>query len=100
MTELDSLIAQRKELDEKIKALKSNENKFGTVRITRCEGRGGYYNVQTLVKTLSDYQKNEMWFVTIRERTKAEVAHRIRVLITDMSELLASIEGDEKCEKD
>ena len=96
MTELERLIEQRKELDEKIKALKSNMEVFGSVRITKTEKRGGYYGVQTQVKTLSEYTKDYMWMPTIRERTKEEVAHRIRVVISDMSELLKMIEAEKK----
>ena len=98
MTELESLILQRQQLDRKIKELRNHQKTFGTVRINRQENRGGYYNVQTLVNTLSSYGKDEMWFVTIRERTLEEVAHKLRVITTDMSELLRSIE-EETCEK-
>ena len=99
MSELESLIAQKKALENRIKELKLNQKQYGTVRMNRQEGRGGYYNVQTLVKTMSQYGKPDLWFVMIRERTKKEVAHRIRVLITDLSELLANLEKEESCEK-
>jgi hypothetical protein len=36
----------------------------------------------------------------ICERKKEEVAHKIRVIISDMSELLASLDVEGKCEKD
>lgn len=96
MTELEQLIMQKKELEQKIKILKTSERTFNSVRFSRRENRGGFYNVQTLVKTLSDYDSGERWMVTIRERTKEEIAHRIRVVISDMSELLKTIEDEGK----
>ena len=95
MTELEKLLEQRLEINRKIKALQDNVENFGTVRMSKETGRNGYYKVQTLVKTLTPQtygRKEEMWMATIRERTKEEVAHRIRVIITDMSELLKSLE--------
>ena len=97
MTEIEKLIEQRKEIDKKIKALKNHETQFGMVRMSKKEQCGGYFNVQTLVNTLTDHGGGKMWMVTIRERTKEEVMHNIRVLISDMSDLLKSLEeNDEK----
>lgn len=94
MTEIEMLIEQRKEIDKKIKALKNHETQFGMVRMCKKENCGGYFNVQTIVNTLSDHGGGKMWMVTIRERTKEEVMHKIRVLISDLSDLLKHLEDE------
>lgn len=94
MTKLEDLIYQKKKLEEQIALLKGDGQQFGNVRMSRSDSRGGFYSVQTLVKTFSEYDKGERWQITIRERTKKEVAHSLRVIITDMSELLQSIEKE------
>ena len=102
MTELEQLIEQRKEITQRIKALQSNETVFGMVRMTDEEKRGGYFKVSVIVNSLSyDNRCNsERWMPVICEREKETVIHKIRVIISDMSELLARLEGEEKCEKD
>lgn len=97
MTELEKLIEQKKELENRIKALKTNETEFGMVRIFLTERRGGYYNVQNKVNTLNGVyagQKESIWLSVIRERTKEEVMHKIRVLISDLSDLLKHMEEE------
>ena len=102
MTELEKLIEQRREITRKIKELQTNQTVFGIVRMSKEENRGGYFKVSTLVNSLSgwDDKTAERWMPTICEREMETVIHKIRVIITDMSELLASIEGENQCEKE
>lgn len=97
MTELEKLIEQKKELEKRIKALQTNETEFGMVRIFLTDKRGGYYNVQNKVNTLNGVyagRKESIWLSVIRERTKEEVMHKIRVLISDLSDLLKHMEEE------
>lgn len=96
MTELEKLVAQRAEIERRIRELKDNTMVFGSVRINKTSKRGGYIAVQTQVNSFSSYMKETMWMTTIRERTKDEVMHKIRVVITDLSELLEYLEKEEK----
>ena len=97
MTELEQLILQKKELEKRIKALQTNETEFGMVRIFFTERRGGYYNVQNKVNALNEDYKGRtesIWMSAIRERTKEEAMHKIRVLISDLSDLLKHMEEE------
>ena len=97
MTELEQLILQKKELEQKIKALKNSEKDFGMVRISHSDRRGGYYNVQNKVNALNEDfagRIESIWMSAIRERTKEEVMHKIRVLISDLSDLLKHMEEE------
>ena len=97
MTELEQVILQKKELEKRIKALQTNETEFGMVRIFFTERRGGYYNVQNKVNALNEDfagRIESIWMSAIRERTKEEVMHKIRVLISDLSDLLKHMEEE------
>ena len=97
MTELEQLILQKKELEQKIKALKNSEKDFGMVRISHSDRRGGYYNVQSKANMLNGGYKGRtesIWMSAIRERTKEEAMHKIRVLISDLSDLLKHMEEE------
>ena len=99
MTELEKLIEQKKELEKRIKALKTNETEFGMVRIFRTDRRGGYYNVQNKVNALNEDfagRIESIWMSAIRERTKEEAMHKIRVLISDLSDLLKHMEEEDE----
>ena len=97
MTELEKLIEQRKKLDKRIRELKNSATEFGMVRIIHSDNRGGYYNVQSKVNALNAESPKRMqntWLSAIRERTKEEVMHKIRVLISDLSDLLKHMEEE------
>lgn len=103
MTELEKLIEQKKELEKRIKALQTNETEFGMVRIFRTDRRGGYYNVQNKVNALNEDfagRIESIWMSAIRERTKEEVMHKIRILISDLSDLLKHMEEEKDEESD
>jgi hypothetical protein len=96
MTELEKLMQQRSEIERRIRELKDNTRVFGSVRINKTSKRGGYIAVQTSVNSFSACLKDTMWMTTIRERTKDEVMHKIRVIITDLSELLDYLEKEDE----
>ena len=91
MNELENLIAQRRELDAKIRKLKQTGWEHNTAKLT-VERNGSNETWYLKVKTLVPYATNIRWYTIAHTRKKEDILQRIKELYGDLKAIADEVE--------
>ena len=93
MSELDELIAQRKEIDRKIRELKKTDIFFGNTKWSLQRfPRGDEWTVFIKKRTFDPHY--DRWCSVIQMQDKEEAQHQLDLLIEDLKGLKTEIGAD------
>ena len=111
MSEMELLLKQKKEIEDRIKELKSKfmirtdlikfEQKDSSDNDNRCwqVAASGTYMKRKYTKTrpydLISEEEHQRWYPFIHEKTKDEAVKTIREIVRELQKILQKVEGDE-----
>lgn len=100
--ELNDLIAQKKEIEQKIKALQNSETEFGRAKYAiehypteKPDRHHISINVNSYDTPQYSFQRKETWRSIINGKNKEEVVSQIPYIIIDLQGLYDKLTGKE-----
>ena len=95
MTELEMLLAQKKDIEAKIKEIKEEKTTYGRAKLmTESYARGIVWKVKYKIDA-SDYWNDARVNTVAMAQSREKCIEHLKNVITDLQGLLEKVEGDE-----